>query len=125
MKFSAASIALLFLKFQSASAAGGGGYTYYEDGGLGPSNWAFLSIDGNQCGGTTGASGFGQSPVTIDEKTGGFCDTSMYQYEFNGGECTWDQLDFSIGSTGKYDHCLYYYFGEDVPTNSKIFFLFT
>jgi len=79
----------------------GNTYTYYEDGGLGPENWATLPIDGNQCGGTLGLSTFGQSPVTIDEATGSSCDTSLSQYSFTGGNCTWTDLEFSISNGGK------------------------
>jgi hypothetical protein len=127
MKFSAASTALLVLKFQSASSATTNFYTYYEDGDLGPSNWAhlILPLNGvNQCGGTNGESGFGQSPVTIDEKTNKKCDTNMAGYDFIAGDCTWGQLDFNVLNNGKYDHCLYYYFGEEAPTNNETYFFY-
>ena len=100
MRFTLAST-LLFLKAQAVYSAGGDGYTYYEAGGLGPSNWAFLDLEGNQCGGTNGASGFGQSPVTVSEDTGIRCDTDMGMYDFEGGTCEWTDFDFSISNNGK------------------------
>ena len=100
MKFGFAA-ALLFLKAQAAYAAGGDGYTYYELGGLGPSNWPFLQFEGNQCGGTQGQSGYGQSPVTIEQLTLDHCNTDMRDYSFNAGDCTWNDLDFSISDGGK------------------------
>ena len=101
MKFGFAA-ALLFLKAQAAYAAGGDGYTYYEAGGLGPSNWAFLELEGNQCGGTNGASGYGQSPVTVPDDVNSNCDTDMGMYNFEGGSCGWFDLEFSISNNGKY-----------------------
>ena len=101
MKLILTSALFFALTGKSADAAGGNLYTYYESGGLGPSNWANLEIDGNQCGGTNGASGFGQSPVTIDSETVSTCDTDLAAYEFNGGDCTWDDLKFSINNGGE------------------------
>ncbi len=77
------------------------GFTYFETGGLGPDNWAFLQLDGNQCGGTLGLSTFGQSPVTIDEATASGCNTGMSQYNFTAGSCQWTDLKFSINNGGK------------------------
>jgi hypothetical protein len=96
MKFSIAT-ELLLIYTQGASAF----YAYSEFGDLGPSNWASLLSDGNECGGTNGDSGFGQSPVTISEDTVEKCDTNMEAYEFVGGSCTWGELDFIIGNNGK------------------------
>ena len=89
----------------TADAAGVGNFfTYYEAGGLGPSRWQFLEIDGNQCGGMEGASGFGQSPVTIDNSvritSGGKCDTDKAKYSFEAGDCKWSDLKFSISNSG-------------------------
>jgi hypothetical protein len=74
-----------------------GGFTYYETGGLGPSHWATLPIEENQCGGTMGKSTFGQSPVTIDGPTATTCNTGMSQFSFTGGDCQWSDLKFTIG----------------------------
>ena len=102
MKFILNAALLLALGSKSIDAAGVGTfYTYYELGGLGPENWANLQIDGNQCGGTKGASGYGQSPVTIDAETTGRCHTDMAAYDFDGGDCTWSDLKFSISNNGK------------------------
>jgi carbonic anhydrase len=98
MKLYIASAAIAILT-KSANAAVGE-YTYYEDGGKGPSNWATLPIDGNECGGTNGASGFGQSPVTVPSSTVGTCDTDMAAYKFNAGTCAWNQLDFTSSNNG-------------------------
>jgi carbonic anhydrase len=105
MKLILNSALFLALASKSIDAASGDLYTYYESGGLGPANWANLEIDGNQCGGTNGASGFGQSPVTIDSETVSTCDTDLSAYEFNGGDCTWDDLAFSINNGGE---CMQY-----------------
>jgi len=76
-------------------------FTYFEEGGLGPSNWAKLDLaEENQCGGTMGASAYGQSPVTIDEATTQNCDTGMSQYSFTAGDCQWTDLDFLITKGG-------------------------
>jgi carbonic anhydrase len=83
------------------AAEEGAVFTYYETGGFGPSNWTNLEIENNECGGTNGASGFGQSPVTIDAETVRTCDTDMAAYNFEGGNCGWNDLKFSIGSNGK------------------------
>ena len=91
-----------------ADAAGVGTfYTYYEEGGLGPNNWAFLGLDGNQCGGTNGASGYGQSPVTIDSETNSRCNTDMAAYRFLPGTCMWSDLEFSLSNNGT---SIYFYF---------------
>lgn len=100
MKFTVAALALVQLLNQ-VSASGEEGFTYFETGGLGPDNWAFLQIEGNQCGGTLGLSTYGQSPVTIDEATVSGCNTGMSQYSFTGGNCQWTDLEFSINNGGK------------------------
>ena len=99
MKFVVAALALSQLLSQVHG--GGEGFTYFETGGLGPNNWATLSVDANQCGGTLGQSTFGQSPVTIDEATGSSCNTGMSQYSFTGGDCKWSDLEFSINNGGE------------------------
>mmetsp|Transcript_16830 Transcript_16830/g.22116 ORF Transcript_16830/g.22116 Transcript_16830/m.22116 type:complete len:106 (-) Transcript_16830:64-381(-) len=82
-------------------AAGDGLYTYYEEGGLGPNRWQFLDLENNQCGGTGGASGYGQSPIKILSDYQNSCFQGYEAYEFNAGDCKWDQLDFTIGNNGK------------------------
>ena len=77
------------------------GFTYYELGGLGPSSWPFLQFEGNQCGGTQGQSGYGQSPVSIEQLTLDHCNTNMVDYNFDGGDCKWEDLRFSINDGGK------------------------
>ena len=77
---------------------GEGGFTYFETGGVGPSNWATLKIEENQCGGTMGKSTYGQSPVTIDGPTADNCDTGMSQFSFTGGDCQWSDLKFEVTS---------------------------
>ena len=95
---------LMMMMIGSTNGAGVGTFfTYFEDGGLGPSQWQFLSMENNnQCGGTYGQSGYGQSPVTIVESVTKRCDTDMSAYSFIGGDCTWDQLDFTISNNGTY-----------------------
>lgn len=96
MKFLFSSTILVAL----ADAASEKFYTYYEDGGFGPSNWANLAIDGNQCGGTNGATGFGQSPVVVLDSVTTTCDTDMSDYDFDGGDCTWADLKFEVVNNG-------------------------
>jgi hypothetical protein len=93
-------VAASFLATTVNAAGSGTFFTYYEEGGFGPSNWALLTLEGNQCGGTNGASGFGQSPVTIVQDVSDNCDTDMSAYEFTAGDCTWDDLDFTIANNG-------------------------
>lgn len=76
----------------------GSEFTYFEEGGEGPSHWANLPIEDNQCGGTLMTSGYGQSPVAIYDKED--CDTDMSAYSFQGGDCTWDDLIFTLGEHG-------------------------
>ena len=95
--------AILLTQLINGISGDGAVYTYFEDGGLGPSNWATLQIEDNQCGGTQGKSGFGQSPVTVDEATVSGCDTGMSQYSFTGGDCQWTDLLFTISNGGKHD----------------------
>ena len=101
MKLLFGSAVFLALSRYADAAGVGTFYTYYEDGGLGPNNWAFLGLDGNQCGGTNGASGYGQSPVTIDQETAEGCDANMKRYKFDSGSCGWEDLSFSISNNGK------------------------
>ena len=106
MKFSGATSLLVAATAATVGVVNGAGvgtfFTYFENGGLGPSNWQFLNMDENQCGGTSGKSGFGQSPVTISSTTTQRCDTDMSAYSFKGGDCTWDDLDFSISNNGTF-----------------------
>lgn len=73
-------------------------YTYYGE--YGPDNWATLDVADNQCGGTNGSSGYGQSPVTVSSDVAATCDTDMSAYTFTGGDCTWSQLKFSSSNNG-------------------------
>ncbi|KAL7575679.1 hypothetical protein ACA910_011497 [Epithemia clementina (nom. ined.)] len=75
-------------------------FTYCDAGGLGPDRWPFLDLEGNQCGGMGGTTGYGQSPVTISQSVDNMCDTDKAVYAFTGGECTWDDLEFSISNSG-------------------------
>lgn len=93
------------LLFGTTDGAGVGTFfTYFEEGGLGPSQWQFLNMEDNQCGGTYGKSGYGQSPVTIVESVTKRCDTDMSAYSFTGGDCSWDELDYTISNNGT---CVY------------------
>ena len=105
MKFASSVVAVAVAASSLIASANGAGvgtfFTYFEDGGLGPSNWQFLNMDdGNQCGGTFGASGYGQSPVTISSTVVNKCDTDMSAYNFVGGDCTWNELSFTISNNG-------------------------
>ena len=73
-------------------------FTYFEQGETGPSHWANLPIEYNQCGGTLMTSGYGQSPVAIFNELE--CETDMSAYSFQGGDCTFDDLVFTIGDHG-------------------------
>ncbi|KAL7575681.1 hypothetical protein ACA910_011499 [Epithemia clementina (nom. ined.)] len=75
-------------------------FTYYDVGGLGLARWPFLEMENNQCGGMGGQSGYDQSPVTIPQTVDSNCDTIKDAYSFNIGDCTWDDLKFSIGNNG-------------------------
>lgn len=88
----------LALFASSFSMTSGAAFTYFEEGGAGPSHWANLPIENNHCGGTLMTSGYGQSPVAIFDKQE--CETDMNAYSFQGGDCTWDDLIFTIGSHG-------------------------
>jgi carbonic anhydrase len=81
-----------------ASGVSGAEFTYFDEGGTGPSHWTNLHIEDNQCGGTLMTSGYGQSPVAIFDQHE--CETDMSAYSFQPGDCTWDDLIFSIGSHG-------------------------
>ena len=100
MKFFVAASALMSIGVNGAGV--GTFFTYFEEGGLGPNNWKFLDMEGNQCGGTQGASGYGQSPVTITADVADTCDTDMASYKFKSGDCTWNDLEFSISNNGTY-----------------------
>ena len=72
-------------------------------------NRGVLDLDGqpimkkNQCGGTAGLSGFGQSPVTVDEETQSRpCDTDLSSYNFVLGDCRWEDLTFAITNNGMF-----------------------
>ncbi|KAL7565219.1 hypothetical protein ACA910_016557 [Epithemia clementina (nom. ined.)] len=75
-------------------------FTYYDAGGLGPDRWPFLDMEGNECGGMGGATGYGQSPVTISQAVESTCDTDKAAYSFTGGDCTWNDLKFSLSNNG-------------------------
>lgn len=98
--FSSTLLSALVGKWAVEGAGGGTFFTYYEEGGFGPSRWEYLAMDGNQCGGMKGATGYGQSPVSISESVRFKCDTDMSMYDFRGGDCTWDELDFTISNNG-------------------------
>ena len=92
---------ITLLQFLNQACGEEGGFTYYETGGLGPSKWATLPIEANQCGGTMGKSTFGQAPVTIDGPTLNTCNTGMSQFSFTGGDCEWSDLKFLITNNGE------------------------
>ncbi|GAX17777.1 carbonic anhydrase [Fistulifera solaris] len=89
---------LVKLALLTSAVAMGAEFTYFEEGGVGPSHWANLHIEDNQCGGTLMTSGYGQSPVAIFDQHE--CETDMSAYSFQPGDCSWDDLIFSIGSHG-------------------------
>jgi len=95
-------VLLLALAAERTNAAGGGTfYTYFDLGGLGPERWPSLQLEGNQCAGTNLVSGYGQSPVAIPEIATDQCDSNTKNdYSFNAGDCTWDDLEYSIGNNG-------------------------
>lgn len=90
--------ALLAALLAKHTIAAVGFYTYFEESGYGPSHWAFVDTDDNQCGSTYMASGYGQSPVPVFDKEQ--CDTDMSAYTFTGGDCTWEDLQFGITMNG-------------------------
>ena len=99
--FSALLLALAVQRQEVEAAGGGTFYTYFDVGGLGPARWAGLQLEGNQCAGTNLVSGYGQSPVAIPEIAPDQCDTNTQNdYVFDGGDCTWDDLQYSIGNNG-------------------------
>ena len=98
--------------------------TYYDHvGGLGPLHWPHLVLNPNsentpkedhkekddtswwwwkenQCGGTQGWSGYGQSPISI---TPSECDTDMSSYDYELGTCHWNDLEFRVTNYGTFD----------------------
>lgn len=97
MKFSM-KLALLASSLSITDASEEVEFTYFEQGETGPSHWANLNIEGNQCGGTLMTSGYGQSPVAIFNELE--CETDMSAYSFEAGDCTWDDLIFTVGDHG-------------------------
>ncbi len=88
--------------------ASAGLFTYYEDPflpsenfpnlilELGPSRWRHMNIPNNECGGNGQINGFGQSPIVISPEVESTCHADLTGYEFEQGDCTWDQLFFQI-----------------------------
>jgi len=98
MKFSTQAFSIFFSATAMTTVnAAAGFYTYDEASGVGPSNWAKVDVADNQCGGAPG-SGYGQSPVAVDD--GDKCATDMSAYKFTPGTCTWEQLDYLIENNG-------------------------
>jgi len=101
MKFSLPPAAFLALLLRTPSAVDGAGegtfYTYYDLGGLGPGNWPLLDMDQNQCGGTGGSTGYGQSPIAVPSME---CTTDLAGYSFTPGNCDWNDLYFSLSNNG-------------------------
>lgn len=103
---------LLAALVKRASGAGEGQwFSYFEKGGLGPSRWALLRTPENQCGGgltpddVSGVDGiftgekwsdYGQSPVAVKWED---CQ-GTFDYEFESGDCTFEQLEYSISNNG-------------------------
>ncbi len=101
MKLTISFVTLLVLFHHVPAASEEDEFTYFEEGGLGPSNWASLDLaEQNECGGMMGSTSFGQSPVSIDETISEICDTGMSQYNFTVGNCQWTDLKFSINKGG-------------------------
>ena len=48
----------------------------------------------------TEINGFGQSPIVISPVIEQKCDTDLSGYEFEQGDCTWDELFFQILTNG-------------------------
>ena len=92
--------------------ASAGLFTYYEDPflpspdspnlilELGPSRWRHMNIPNNECGGNGQINGFGQSPIVIPPEVESTCHADLAGYEFEQGNCTWDQLFFQILPNG-------------------------
>ena len=59
-----------------------------------------MNIPNNQCGGNGQINGFGQSPVVISPEVESMCHADLTGYEFEQGDCTWDQLFFQILPNG-------------------------
>ena len=129
MKFFLAASALASLANTVNGAGVGTFFTYFEEGGLGPNNWKFLDMEGNQCGGTQGMSGYGQSPVTITADVAETCDTDMASYKFKSGDCTWNELEFSISNNGTFTLyiclCFLFVFVDSSVCRLEIIFSFS
>ena len=63
-----------------------------------------MAPTGNQCGGIGQRTGYGQSPIIIRNEVREQCDTDLSGYMFEGGTCTWDELDFRIVLNGVIIH---------------------
>ena len=78
--------------------------------GAGPSQWKNILFPpqvaptGNQCGGRGQESGYGQSPIVIEQEVREACDTDLTGYTFEKGTCTWDELEFRLISNGVIVH---------------------
>ena len=55
-----------------------------------------MDIPNNRCGGNGQVNGFGQSPIVISPEVESTCHADLAGYEFEQGDCTWDQLLFQI-----------------------------
>ncbi|KAL7560108.1 hypothetical protein ACA910_005363 [Epithemia clementina (nom. ined.)] len=64
--------------------------------------WNGLMRTVNQCGGTHGWSGYGQSPVTIDTTTSQACHGNVHSKyrELQSGNCQWTDLQFVLTNYG-------------------------
>lgn len=103
----------LFVLLSSFYLTVGADFTYFDEGGKGPSDWANLEIEENQCGGTSVTTGYGQSPIAIYNKN--TCNSDMMGYSFQAGDCTWDDLIFSID-----DHSIKVSKGESCSLGTMI-----
>ena len=74
--------------------------------GFGPSQWQNIFFPpqliptGNQCGGMGQVNGYGQSPIVIPSETRDTCDVGLEGYEFQAGDCSWDDLNFRTVNNG-------------------------
>ena len=111
---------LVWLLAAQHVAGNAGVFTYYEspmfyrignDGyvmahdpevGFGPSQWRniifppIIAPTGNMCGGRGQENGYGQSPIVIPPEARDTCDSNFEGFKFEGGDCSWNQLQFRI-----------------------------
>ena len=59
-----------------------------------------MNIPNNECGGNGQINGFGQSPIVVPPEVESTCHADLAGYEFEQGDCTWDQLLFQILPNG-------------------------